>query len=155
MKKAFKILFWVGFACFLVGLLFLFVREYKRSTPEYALTEIILDCKKDGYEGFKRHLTVNALETLESLEDKGSELDDSLVTRLLKKKAIQYLKSKFSEIEWTVEGIMKEENQTEIVVAFKYEDKISGHIRILMIKAGKKWKIDGVSSLELEKISLE
>ena len=155
MKKICKILLWIGVACFLFCLLFLFVREYKRSTPEYALTEIILDCKKDGYEGFKRHLTENALETLEAAEDKGSEIDESLVARLLKKKAIQYLKSKLAEAQWSVEEILKGENQAEVVVAFQYEDKISGTAHVILVKVDREWKIDGVNSLEFEKISLK
>lgn len=155
MKKTFKILLWIGLVCFFFALLLIVMREYKKSTPEYTLTEIMLDCRKDGYEGFKRHLTDSALEMLEKVEDKGSEIDESLVARLLKKKAIQYLKSKLSEVEWTVEDILKGENQTEIVVAFRYEDKISGSAHVILSRMEKEWKIDGVNSLEFEKISLK
>jgi hypothetical protein len=45
---------------------------FRRWSPEYALNEAYADVKEEGMRGLKKHLTANALKSIESLESVGS-----------------------------------------------------------------------------------
>ena len=44
----------------------------RRWSPEYALNEAYADVKEEGMRGLKKHLTANALKTIENVESIGN-----------------------------------------------------------------------------------
>lgn len=128
---------------------------YKISTPEFALAVTMKDIKNSGMTGLKKHLTSNAIEKIETIEN---WTDDSGVSGILsaitQDSAVSLLKSKISEIDWTVEEILKGKNRTNVVICFNYKDSIIGTIEITMIREDGDWKIDGLSLPHFDKISL-
>ena len=129
---------------------------YKTHTPEYMLAKTILDVKESGIDGLKPHLTDNALKLVESAEDKLEEAGEGsgLITGLIKKKAVKTIKSKASEIEWSVDELLKGKDRTEVVIRFNYKDKVAGTINLILLKVDGEWKIDGVSSPRFDTLDL-
>ena len=65
--------------------------------------------------------------------------------------AVSFIKTKMSEVNWSVEDILKGKKQSDVVIGFDYNDSIVGTISITMIKEDHKWKIDGFAFPEFEK----
>lgn len=128
---------------------------YKSSTPEYALATTIEDVKSSGMEGLKEHLTSSAIEKIEVVEDWAdkSSVSDILST-ITKNSAVSFLKSKISEMDWTVEDILKGKEHTDVIIGFNYKGGIIGTIEIEMIKENGDWKIDDLGLPHFNTVSL-
>lgn len=128
---------------------------YKTSTPEYALAATIEDVKSSGMDGLKEHLTSSTIEKIEAIEDWTDKSSISgILSALTQDSAISFLKSKMSEVDWTVEDILKGKNRADVVIGFDYNSSIIGTIEITMVRENGDWKIDGLSLPHFDTISL-
>lgn len=124
-------------------------------SPEYALNNVIVDMREEGVDGLKKHLTANALKTVEGFEKiSGIPEVSILTTTLLGDNAVSILLSKLSDLEWTIKDVMKGSETSKAILAFSYEDKMDGTIELTMIKEEDKWKIDKLGMPKFEKITL-
>ena len=128
---------------------------YITSTPEYALVQTIKDVKAEGMDGLKEHLTPGAIRKIEAVEDLASaEGVTGVLSGMVQRSAVDFLKSKMNEVEWTVEDVMKGSDTANVTMGFDYNDSIVGTIAITMLKDGREWKIDGLEFPKIDKFSL-
>ena len=121
----------------------------RRWSPEYALNETYADVKEEGMRGLKKHLTANALKTIENVESIGN-----LGTLFIGSNPTTLLLNKMSEFEYTVKDILKGSESARCVLDFYYKDSVSGTIEIKMIKEEKEWKIDSLGNTQFDKFEL-
>ena len=121
----------------------------RRWSPEYALNEAYADVKEEGMRGLKKHLTENALKTVENAESIGN-----LGTLIMGTNPTTLLLSKMPEFEYTVKEILKSSESARCVLDFYYKDSVSGTIEIKMIKEEKEWRIDSLSNPHFDKFEL-
>ena len=128
---------------------------YETSTPEYALAITIEDVKSSGMSGLKEHLTSSATEKVEAIEDWTDKSGVSgILSAITQDGAVSFLKSRISDVDWTVEDILKGKNRADVVIGFDYNGGIIGTIEITMVKENGDWKIDGLSLPHFDTISL-
>ena len=115
---------------------------------------------ESGLEGLKKHLTSNALKTVESIETISGRPEIALITSALITSAIvgsnpvNFLLDKLSECDWTIKDVMKGSEKSKAVVGFKYKENLEGTIDLDMIREDKVWKIDSLASPHFDKVSL-
>ena len=103
----------------------------------------------------KKHLTSNALKTVEGVENLSSNPGVSLITTaLMGGNAVKVLLDKLSECEWTIKDVMKGSETSKAIVGFNYEDKMVGTVELAMIKEDKIWKIDNLAMPKFDKLTL-
>lgn len=128
----------------------------KWNSPERALAETLLDVKKDGMAGLEKHLTEQSREAVESIQDIS---DDSLISNLLLATSAgfleEFLKSKLSEIDWSLLDVMRGKKYAEAVIKFDYKSMITGTIGIRMEKTEGKWMISGVGNPSIDEVNLK
>lgn len=118
---------------------------YKTSTPEYALAKTIADIKESGISGLEEYLTDNARENVEKVvEWSENSLVSGILSIVSQSDGISLLKSKISEIDWSVEDILKGNQKAEVIIGFNYNEQITGTINIVMIRENHQWKIDSI-----------
>lgn len=122
---------------------------FRRLSPEYALNEAYADVKEEGMRGLKKHLTANALNTVENIETIGN-----LSTLFTGSNATDLFLSKMGEFEYEVLDMLKGKETARCVVGFSYEDSVKGTIEIKMIKEDKEWRIDSLENPHFEKFTL-
>ena len=128
---------------------------FERWSPEYALNNAFDDMRESGLDGLKKHLTANALKTVEGFETVSGRPEIALfTTTLLGGSAVSVLLGKLSECDWTIKEVMKGTETSKAVVGFNYEDKLVGTIELTMIKEDKIWKIDSLAMPKSEKVTL-
>ena len=128
---------------------------FERWSPETALENAFDDMKESGLDGLKKHLTANALKTVESLESISGRPEVSLfTTALMGGNAVSFLLEKLSECDWSIKDVMKGSESSKAIVGFDYQDKMTGTIELTLIKEDGKWKIDGLAMPKFEKLSL-
>ncbi len=119
---------------------------YRASSPEYALLKTISDVKKSGVDGLQEHLTAEARQTV----DKAVEIsNNAIVSGILSMVSgdddkTGWLLSKLSEIEFTVEDVLKGKKNAKVLLGFSYGDTTEGTIELTMVRESMKWKIDGI-----------
>ena len=125
----------------------------KWNSPERALVETIIDVHKDGMDGLEKHLTDQNIELIKNIQDIS---EDNAISNLLLAKStdfiVRFLKSKVSEMDWSVVEITKEEESSEAIVGFKYKDMFTGTIGIKMEKVKGKWLISGIGDFSVEEV---
>lgn len=127
----------------------------ERWSPTYALKSAVDDMQESGLDGLKKHLTSNALKSIEKYESISTTPGVALFsTAIVGGDAISFLLGKLSECEWTLKDVMKGSETSTAILGFDYEDKIVGTVEVTLIKEGKKWKIDGLSTPKFTKLSL-
>ena len=150
-----KVLIIVLFVVVIIGLVAGGFLLYKTSTPECALAKTIEDVKSSGMSGLKPHLTEDAIEKVEAIEE---WTDNSGVSGILsavtKDSAVSFIKAKMAEVDWTVEDVLKGKKRADVVIGFDYNDSIVGTIEITMIRDSGEWKIDSLNFPNFDKISL-
>ena len=123
---------------------------YMVQTPEYALLTIARDVKTSGIDGLRPHLTDDALAVVDKVSAiTENKLIGAIVSLLGKNESVSILKSKMQEMQWNVVEIMKGKEHADVILAFDYDDKMTGTIEMSMVHSKDGWKIDG---LELPKI---
>ena len=122
---------------------------FRRWSPEYALNEAYADVKEEGMAGLKRHLTANALKSIESIESIAS-----LSTIVVGSNPTNFLISKMAELEYVVNDVLKGSDTARCMVAFNYEDSVEGTIEIGMVKEEKEWRIDSLKNPRFDKMEL-
>ena len=128
---------------------------FERWSPEYALNNAFDDMKASGLDGLKKHLTANALKTVEGIESISSNPEIALLTTaIMGDNALSILLGKLSECEWTIKDVMKGSETSKAIVGFDYEDKMVGTIEMTMIKEDKIWKIDSLAMPKFDKLTL-
>ena len=128
---------------------------FERWSPEYALNNTFDDMRESGLDGLKKHLTTNALKTVESFESISSMPEVNLfATAFLGNNAVSFLLDKLSECDWTVKELMKGSETSKAVVGFNYQDKMVGTVELKMIKEGKIWKVDSMEMPVFDKFTL-
>lgn len=125
----------------------------KWNSPERALVETIIDVHKDGMDGLEKHLTDQNIELIKNIQDIS---EDNAISNLLSAKStdfiVRFLKSKVSEMDWSVVEITKEEESSEAILGFKYKDMFIGTIGIKMEKVKGKWLISGIGDFSVEEV---
>lgn len=128
---------------------------FERWSPEYALNNAFHDMHESGLDGLKKHLTSNALKTVESFESISGRPEVSLITSaIIGNNPVNFLLDKLSECEWTIKDVMKGSEKSKGTVRFKYKDNLEGTIDLEMIREDKVWKIDRLASPHFDKVSL-
>ena len=128
---------------------------FERWSPEYALNNAFDDMRASGLDGLKKHLTSNALKTVESVESISGNTAVSLLTAaFMGGNAVRILLGKLSECEWTIKDVTKGSESSKAVVGFDYQGKMTGTVEMTMIKEDKIWKIDSLSSPSFDKVNL-
>ena len=128
---------------------------FERWSPEYALNNTFDDMRKSGIDGLKKHVTSNALKTVESFESLSGRAEVALfTTALLGGNAVTCLLEKLSECDWTVKDVMKGTETAKAVIGFNYQDMMVGTVELTMIKEEKTWKIDSLALPVIEKFTL-
>ena len=128
---------------------------FERWSPEYALNKAFDDMRASGLEGLKKHLTSNALKTVESVESISGRPEVALFTSaLLGGNAVNVLLAKLSECDWTIKDVMKGSETSKAIVGFNYDEKMVGTIELGMIKEDKIWKIDSLAMPKIDKFTL-
>ena len=140
---------------------------FERWSPEHALNNAFDDMHKSGLDGLKKHLTANALKTVEGFETLSGRPEIALFTSsllggnaalftssLLGGNAVSVLLEKLSECEWTIKDVMKGSETSKAIIGFNYEDKMVGTIELTMIKEEKIWKIDSLAMPKFDKFTL-
>ena len=128
---------------------------FERWSPEYALNNTFDDLRKSGLDGLKKHLTSNALKSVQSFESLTGKPEISLfTTALLGGNAVNVLLEKISECEWTIKDVMKGNETSKAVVGFNYQDMMVGTIELTMIKEEKTWKIDSLALPVFDKFTM-
>ena len=128
---------------------------FERWSPEYALNSTFDDMRESGLDGLKKHLTANALKTVQSVESISSIPEIALfASALIGDSAVNVLLGKLSECEWTIKDVMKGAETSKAIVGFNYEDKMVGTVELTMIKEEKIWKIDSLAMPKFDKFTL-
>ena len=128
---------------------------FERWSPEYALKNAIDDMNESGLDGLKKHLTANAVKSIESLENLTGRPEISMfTTALMGGNAVGVLLDKLSECTWTVVDVMKGAETSKAVLGFDYQDSMTGTIELTMIKEDKIWKIDSLAMPKFDKFTL-
>ncbi len=128
---------------------------FERWSPEYALNNAFEDMKESGLDGLKKHLTVNALKTVQSFETISGRPEIALLsTALMGGNAVSILLGKLSECEWSIKEMMKGFETSKAIVGFNDQDRMVGTIEMTLIKEDKLWKIDGLAMPKFDKLTL-
>ena len=128
---------------------------FERWSPEYALNNAFDDMRASGLDGLKKHLTSNALKTVQGFEALTGRPEIALfTTALLGGDAVNLLLGRLSECDWTIRDVMKGSETSKAVVGFDYHDMMVGTIELNMIKEDSIWKIDGLGVPQFEKLNL-
>lgn len=110
--------------------------------------------KASGLDGLKKHLTSNALKSINRAEKvSGNAGVAMLSTAVVGGNAVSFLLDKLNECEWTIKEVDKESEAATAIVGFDYEDRVVGTIRLKMIKEDKTWKIDSLAKPKFDKLS--
>ena len=128
---------------------------FERWSPEYALNNAFHDMHESGLDGLKKHLTSNALKTVESIEAISGRPEIALITSaIVGSNPVNFLLGKLSECDWTIKDVMKGSEKSKGIVGFKYKENLEGTIDLEMIREDKVWKIDRLASPHFDKVSL-
>ena len=128
---------------------------FERWSPEHALNNTFDDMRESGLDGLKKHLTSNALKTVESVDSVSGSLGVAMIsTAVMGGNAVSVLLDKLSECDWTIKDVMKGSDTTKALVGFNYQDKMIGTVELTMLKEDKVWKIDKRSRPKFDKIAL-
>ncbi len=128
---------------------------FERWSPEYALNNTFEDMKESGLAGLKKHLTANALRTVQDFEMISARPEVSLLTSsLIGGNATSFLLQKLSEFTWTIKDVMNGSETSKAIVGFNYQDNVVGTVELTMIKEEKIWKIDNLAMPKFDKFTL-
>ncbi len=128
---------------------------FERWSPEYALNNAFDDMRESGLTGLKKHLTANALKTVQSFETISGRPEIALLsTALMGGNAVSILLGKLSECEWSIKEMMKGFETSKAIVGFNDQDRMVGTIEMTLIKEDKLWKIDGLAMPKFDKLTL-
>ncbi len=126
----------------------------KWNSPERALVKTILDIHNDGIDGLEKHLTEENIELLEGIQNIS---EDNIISGLLTATSTdfiaQFLKSKLSEVDWSLVEVMQGKKYSEAIIGFQYKDMLSGTIGIKMEKIKGKWLISGIGNPSIEEVN--
>lgn len=149
-----KVLLIIGSIVALVAVTITCVGSYVINTPEYALMEIIEDVNASGIDGLRPHLTEDAqkaVDTVSSVTE--SKFVSSIMWLFNKDDYVSVLKSEIQNIQWEVEDIMKSNENTAVILAFNYDNRLVGTIEISMIRSKDGWKIDIIKFPEFDEMN--
>jgi hypothetical protein len=128
---------------------------FERWSPEYALENAFDDVRKSGLDGLKKHLTANALKTVNTFEALSGRPEVSLLTTaFMGGNAVTFLLEKLNECDWTIRDVMKGSESSKAVIGFEYQDIMAGTIELTMIKEDSIWKIDSLAMPKFDKLAL-
>jgi len=128
---------------------------FERWSPEYALNNVFADMNTSGLAGLKKHLTSNALKTVNGVESlTGISGVSILTTALLGDNAVNILLDKLAECDWSIKDVMKGSESSKAIIGFEYQDVMSGTVELTMIKEDDIWKIDSLGVPKFDKLAL-
>ena len=120
-------------------------------TPEYALMVMADDIKESGIDGLRPHLTENVLENVDiATAIVENELVRSVLDLLGVENHLEVLKEKLRQTQWDVQEIVKGDDDATVILAFNYDDRLTGTLEISMVHEQDGWKIDGIELPEFD-----
>ena len=126
---------------------------YIRSTPEYALVKIVEQVKKDGFEAVENNLTDEAYSKIEPIISiSKNNIINSIVSLFTDDNYTNILVEKAKDIKWSVGDIIKNQRKASVTIGFDYDGKLQGTIDLELLKINKKWKINNLYNLQIDKI---
>ena len=127
---------------------------FERWSPEYALHNAFEDMNKSGLEGLKKHLTFNAMKTVDKLESIANNPGVSILSdAFLGGNAVSVFLDKLSECDWSVRDVMKGSETSKAIVGFNYQDMMIGTMEMTLIKENKIWKIDNLGMPKFDRFT--
>jgi hypothetical protein len=124
-------------------------------SPEYALMNIAKDIRTDGIDGLMPHLTGKAEDTVTTITSIAeNRFVNTILSAFNKDDYVVILKSNIKKVNWEIDDILKGNKQANIVLAFNYEDKLVGTIKVSMVREDDEWKISGIEMPEFKKVNL-
>lgn len=144
----------IAIVVLLIGIVIGVIAYGKWNSPERALVETILDVHNDGVTGLEKHLTEENIQLIESIQNIS---EDNIISGFLSSASAdfiaQFLKSKLSEVDWSLVEVMQGKKYSEAVIRFQYKDMLSGTIGIKMEKIKGKWLISGIGNPSIEEVN--
>lgn len=118
---------------------------YVMGTPEYTLAKVVDDVKESGMDGLQPYLTEDAQEVVDMISTiTENELVSSILGLFNQNDSVSVLKTKIQEMEWDIQDIEKDKENAIFVLAFNYDNSLTGTIEVSMIHTDDGWKIDGL-----------
>ena len=148
-------------AIIIIGILLIIVAiaigifNHIRSSPEYALAKIVEQVREEGFEAVESNLTEEAYAKIEPIISiSKSNIVNSIVSLFTDDNYTNILVEKAKDIKWSVGDIIKNRRKASVTIGFDYEGKLKGTIDLELIKTNKKWKINNLYNLQIDKIEL-
>ena len=112
------------------------------NSPQYALKIMIDEVTEFGLEGLMPHLTGEARDVIDSLAQvSDNTILNTIMGTLNIDNYVGTLKSKISEIDWSIGNILRNKERANVYLDFNYDNKLVGEIELDMIREDGEWKI--------------
>ncbi len=123
-------------------------------SPQCALKIMIDEVTEFGMEGLIPHLTGEARDVIDSV----AQVSDNTIINTIMGTVnidnyVSILKSKISEIDWSIGDILRNKERANVYLNFNYNDKLAGEIELDMIQDDGEWKISTVGFPAFDKIN--
>lgn len=125
------------------------------NSPEYALKQIVDDVRESGVKGLKPHLTGEAKKAFDYIIGiSDNSILNSVISAFGIDEYTDILISEMSEINWSLDDVLRNSDKANIYLGFNYKDKLIGTIVLTMIHEDNSWKICEVGFPSFDKIAL-
>lgn len=115
------------------------------NSPQYALKIMIDEVTEFGLEGLMPHLTGEARDVIDSVAQvSDNTILNTIMDTLNIDNYVGTLKSKISEIDWSIGNILRNKERANVYLNFNYDNKLVGEIELDMIREDGEWKISAV-----------
>lgn len=117
------------------------------SSPEYTLKQAIDSVHQNGIAGLEAYTTEEAWNTVSNVTNiAGTGMTYlSVLGGNTALDQVRVFLDKCSEVEWKLKDVMKGKTESAVVLAFNYQEQITGSIEVKMQKVRGKWKICSLS----------
>lgn len=124
------------------------------NSPQYALKIMIDEVTEFGLKGLMPHLTGEAQDVIDSVAQvSDNTIINTIMGTLNIDNYVSILKSKISEIDWSIGNILRNKERANVYLNFNYNDKLVGEIELDMIQNDGEWKISTVGFPVFDKIN--
>lgn len=129
----------------LIAILIICMTLYFVHTPVFTLMKISKDVQDCGISGLYPHLTGQALEIVDLISSiTESRLFGTVLSFFSLDEYWNTLASELKNVQWNLMDISTQKNHATVLLAFRYDDGLSGTLELSMIRDKTKWKIEEI-----------